>query len=171
MDTFAAFIEPDSLVCSTFIDYADDPEMRAKLADRRAVFGDCEFIREPHDLTSAVAGGLNARPATVVWVDSLAIWVSNLMLRANTQWRLRAPIAGYIRTELAQLLEWSRQAQLTLHLVGADVDYDFAARSDSAALYQYLLYQLNKFLYSHPQVATLWHTNGITLALRNRAHR
>ena len=154
------------LLVSCYVDYPDDPEMDAKLKSRREVFSAAKVVTEPHDLLGAVLGGTNATRPKSVWVDSVAIWISNLMMRANTRWCIRGRIARRMESDLESLTEAAEGLRLDLNLVGDDVDYDYSATSDSASLYQYLLHRANRLMYASPNVKTVWHTNGRVVSLR-----
>ena len=164
-DTFSRLAKPGSLVVSCYVDYPDDPEMAGKLEARRRVFEGCEFVSEPHDLAGTVLGALNSREPPAVWVDSVAIWISNLMMRANTRWEIRSRLARRIVTDLKSLTE-AAEVLPDLNLVGDDVDYDYSATSDSASLYQYLLHKANRLMYMSSKVKVTWHTGGQVLSYR-----
>ena len=127
-----------STVVSTFIDYHDDEEMRVKVAKRRELYPvEAAVVRAPHYLGQALA-----RSFSPVLVDTLSIWVSNLLLLHNSDDRQLPWLAAFCEDQLKIV----RNELLDVAFVHQPISTDYGLRSKQGVRYNKLMFAVESML-------------------------
>ena len=92
-----------------------DSDMESRIARHRAERPDWPTVEEPHDWTTAVA---TAPADTMVIVDCITLWVSNLMWRGDTDAEVEATarrVAEQLRASAAHVVLVTNEVGLGVH--------------------------------------------------------
>ena len=155
-------------VLLTNVHYGDDGdyEMQAIIDAKMAQYPSATiFVEAMHELVVPTG---EADSSTVV-IDNLNLYISNLLLLANSQPDSYAMLEAMIVRELSALvhLAIALPTLTNLVLIGADTDFDLENRSPVGLLYNRLHHKANSILYPIVDELALL-TNGVTWTLRSR---
>lgn len=134
-------------VLLTQVPYTDDPQMRARLAQKRAEYpADASFLYEPHDWLPSLT---NVTDGQDLIIDSVNLWVSNLMLLLNSQPEHREHLYARIERTLnlfADFLDRHTNAFRRIYWITSEVDHDPFIRSPLGQEYHMAIHHTNAFI-------------------------
>lgn len=145
-DPIRQFLDGPCDVLNTSVSYEDDPEMLGRLNIKQEWYPPgSEFMTSEHELSPLL---LNKKLKETVVIDSMNLWISNLVLLYNSDERSVWVVWERMKEDLAALLYGMRH-QLgckRLIILTSNVDFDWSLRTPVAKTYQRLSWEVDNLL-------------------------
>lgn len=148
-------------ILHTAVAYSDDLEMQRLIHSKQQFYTSLlpdsthrshtiDFINSSHSIVHHIVQYDAIHPNSIFIVDSLNLYISNMMLLYNTQPDQIGYLKAHIERELLHLVESLPHLKYShLIFISSEVGYDTSIRTPAGRIYQELICHINSLFLSH----------------------